>query len=153
MQIGFADSKQELTLFLFELIRKIDVSKFPTDDSDTLNRYICVSLRNKCITLAKENYNELNHRIQFEDEVEEVGILEQAFLKLDVQKNIQFETIQSVELEEALNGLSPKQKDVIVYKYIYGFSDVEIGKMFNISRMAVNRLKNRAFEILKEYYK
>ena len=153
MQIGFADCKQELTLFLLELIRNIDVSKFPTDDSDTPNRYICVALRNKYIALSKQNQNEFKHRIQFEDEVEEVSVLEQAFLKLDIQKDIEFEQIISVELEEALNGLSPKQKDVIVYKYIYGFSDAEIGEIFNISRQAINKLKNRAFETLKEYYK
>ena len=153
MQIGFADCKQELTLFLLELIRKIDVSKFPADDSDSLNRYICVSLRNKCIALSKQNQNEFKHRIQFEDEVEEVSVLEHALLKLDIQKDIEFEQIISVELEEALNGLSTKQKDVIVYKYIYGFSDAEIGEIFNISRQAINRLKNRAFETLKEYYK
>ena len=132
MRVEFADSKQDLILFLLELIKNIDVSKFPVDSSDGLNRYICVCLRNKRIELQKKKQNEYSHHFLTAEESQEKELIEKSFSQPDFQKDIEFETSKNVEFEEAINSLSPKQKDVIVYKYIYGFSDLEIGEMFNI---------------------
>ena len=57
-----------------------------------------------------------------------------------------------LSVEDMLNCLSQKQKLIMIYKYIYGYSDIEISMLLNISRQAVNRLKNRAITTLKEYY-
>lgn len=141
MRIEFADCKQDLTLFLLELMKKIDVSKFPDDNSDGLNRYIYICLKNKYIELANKKKTEFKNSLQAQKEIENRNSI-----------FTQPETIKNIEFNETLNHLSQKQKDVIIYKYIYGFSDIEIGEMFNMSRQAVNKLKNRAFETLKEYY-
>ncbi|KAA8666397.1 sigma factor-like helix-turn-helix DNA-binding protein [Clostridium sp. HV4-5-A1G] len=42
-------------------------------------------------------------------------------------------------------------KKVIIKKFFYGFTDTEIGKQLSISRQAVNRLKNRALERLRNF--
>jgi RNA polymerase sigma factor (sigma-70 family) len=149
MQAEYADCKQDLLLFLFELITNIDVSKFPADSSNGLNRYISVCLRNKYIELQNKNRNEYNYCFLTKEETVEKRIIEKSYMQSDFQINIEFEISKNLEMEEALNLLSPKQKNVIIFKYLYGFNDVEIGEMFNISRMAVNKLKNRAFETLK----
>lgn len=57
------------------------------------------------------------------------------------------------DLKRALKKLTEKQRTVFVYKAIYGFSIVEIGKMLNISRQAANKLYRHGTDILKEYYK
>jgi RNA polymerase sigma factor (sigma-70 family) len=152
MQKKYDDSKQDLILFLLELIKDIDVSKFPVDNSFGLNRYICVSIKNEFYKLANKNTEKKKHRFEFNEEIANKNPFKILDSQPDIEINIEFETIKAVELEEALNLLSTQQKNVIVYKYIYGFSDAEIGEIFNISRQAVNRLKNRAFEILKKYY-
>lgn len=152
MRKNYADSKQDLILFLLELTKDIDVSKFPVDNSFGLNRYICVSIKNEFYKLANKNTEEKNHRFEFNDEIANKNPFKILDSQPDIKVNIELETIKAFELEEALNLLSTQQKNVIVYKYIYGFSDAEIGEIFNISRQAVNRLKIRAFEILKKYY-
>ena len=55
-------------------------------------------------------------------------------------------------LRETLSVLTPRQRDVILYKYIYRYSDTEIAEILDISRQAVNQIKNRSTEILREVY-
>lgn len=130
------DATQELTLFLIELLYNIDISKFKNDFSDSLKRYIAVSIRNKYISLSKQKVKYIN---QTSELFEDIFLTEQPFCeKLDIYR--------------ALSKLTYKQKTVIIYRYIYCYSDAEIAKLFSISIPAVNRLKNRALETLKEYY-
>ncbi len=46
--------------------------------------------------------------------------------------------------------MNEKQKSVLIYKYVYGYSDCEIACALGITRQAVNGLKNRALTVLKE---
>lgn len=50
------------------------------------------------------------------------------------------------------SSLTNLQKKIIIYKYIYGYSEQEIAKKLNISRQAVNRAKNRGLKIIKNIY-
>ena len=54
---------------------------------------------------------------------------------------------------ELLKKLSIIQKRVIVYKYLEGYSDIEISKILKISRQAVNKLKNRGLENIRKNYR
>lgn len=129
------DAVQELTLFLIELLYSIDLSKFKGKNDDGLKRYIAVSLKHKYITVSKENdnYKKLCDRSEIYD-------------------NSFSDTLENLSAKEALKCLSHKQKIIIIYKYFYCLSDSEIAGITGISRQAVNRLKNRALLLLKEYY-
>lgn len=130
------DAFQELTVFLLELLYKINASAFKRDNSDTLKRYIAVSIRNKYIALSKQRDIYLRTSYSLIEDLTESGP--------DFWENH--------ILKEALNGLPPKQRQVILYKYIYDYSDIETAAFLGITRQAVNRLKNRAMENLREYY-
>lgn len=54
------------------------------------------------------------------------------------------------DLDIYLSCLTELQRKVIILKYIYGYSDNEIAKKLQISRQAVNRVKNRGFNTIKE---
>ncbi len=130
------DSSQELTVFLIELLYAIPLKSFPDDGSDGLKRYIAVSLRNKYIALSAEE----QHSNQLWTSLYDTD----AF-------SCDCPDIQ-LELQEALFALPRKQRLIIVYRYVYGYSIWEIGKMLGISRQAVNCLKIRGLAKLREYF-
>ena len=130
------DTTQELTLFLLELLYEIDTSRFSADLSQSLNKYISVSLKNKYISISKE----ISKKVKEINQIYEKDIS----LAADFENNI--------FICEALNQLTLKQRLIIIYKYIYCFTDNEIAQKLNITRQSVNRLKNRALLILKSFY-
>ena len=135
-KLGGEDYFQELEVFLLELLRQIKISTFDAYTNDGLKRYIAVSIRNRYISLSKEKQKT-------------------EFLSSDIYEKdlrVDFKPANKLITEEMLGLLSKKQRQVITYKYIYGYSDAEIAEYFKISRQAVNRLKIRAIEIMREYY-
>ena len=130
------DTKQELILFLIELLKTVDLSKFKMDDSNSLQRYIAVSIKNKYINLLKkEQYHIVN---TYNGEFAEIY-----FIHFD--DHIQ----DRLFIQTSLKNISKKQKEVLVYKYIYGLSTAEICKKLKISRQALNQLQNRGIAKIK----
>lgn len=131
----FEDAAEELTLFLIETLYSIDTEKFLFDDSLAICRYIAVCLRNRYILLSKKQQRE---RAKF------------TYLNENMGSDFR---IGNLDLKEAVSLLSEKQKETVMLRYIYGFSDVEIADMLSVSRQAVNRLNRRGLNILKNYFK
>lgn len=130
------DAVQDLTLFLLELLYGINLSKFHPDSSDTLKRYIAVSIKNKYISLSKERQKLISTSVELCDD-------------LLINSESVFE---GLDICEALKVLTLRQRLIIIYRYIYCYSDAEISSLLSISRQAVNRLKNRAIKTLQEFY-
>ena len=128
------DTDEELSVFLLELLYKLDISRFAGVTGDGLSRYIAVSIRNKYIAFSVKNDN-----------------FKKAPLCIKAENTYIEDFSKHTFLKDALKHLTPKQKAVIQLKYIYDYSDVEIGLSLNITRQAVNRIKNRAIERLREY--
>ncbi len=128
------DTAEELSVFFLELMYKLDISRFIGAKGDGLSRYIAVCLRNKYIAFScqNENFKKVSRWAPSETTFAE-DFSKRTFLK------------------DALKYLTPKQRTVITLKYIYDYSDAEIALNLNISRQAVNRIKNRAIEVLREY--
>lgn len=126
----------ELTLFLIELIYRIDIERFRDDKSDDMRKYISVSLKNKYISICRKQTAE---NTLFSD-----------IYKEDLISGSNLE--DSLDIWDALKCCTPRQREIIICKYIYCLSDFEISEIFKISRQAVNRLKNRGLKELKEYY-
>ena len=147
----FEDNKQELTLFLIELLRTIDLSKFPKDSSDGLKRYIVVAIKNHFYKLSSDyRYHQsyIKDYKSFEDYVEDyVG----DYVGDYVIDDSDIDCISRIK--KGVEKLSKKQRKVFIYKTVYGFSIKEIGRMLNISRQAVNSLYRRGTKILQEHYK
>ena len=129
------DTAEELSVFLLELLYKLDISRFVRVPGNGLSRYIAVSIRNKYIAYSCQN---------------------ERFRKATLctpSENTYIEDFSKLTfLKDALRYLTPKQKAVIQLKYIYNYSDVEIGLKLNITRQSVNQIKNRAIERLREYF-
>ena len=129
------DTVQELNIFLLELLYDIDISMFPCNNQDGIQRYIAVALKNEFLKICKQNSK--YHKLCCKDYIREFS---------------ECCSYDDLFIKEALANLSEKQRLIIIYKYIYDYSDIEISDELNISRQAVNRLKNRALRELKTYY-
>ncbi len=130
------DTFEELTVFLLELLYKVDISRFQKLTGEGLKRYIAVSLRNKYLAFSKAD-TVLKKNNQFLDEF----------------VSVEPDFLEEFIFREGLEKLTPKQREIIVFKYLHNYTNNEIAKILNISRQAVNQIKNRAVETLREYYK
>lgn len=135
VKLYYDDAASDLTLFLIELFYQIDLRKFESDDSVSLKKYIAAAIRNQYILLSQQRaiYQKMSNKLY--DSIDEY---QPAFE-------------ERVSLIECINILSEKQKMIIIYRYIYGYTNFEISALMGISRQAVNQLKNRALLTLKEF--
>lgn len=134
-KIGNEDTNQELIMFLIESLYNLEPERFKNDDGEDIKKYLAASLRNRYIALSKARVKDLT-----------------TLLALYEQDAIYSYSDDEILLRDMLKILSQKQREIIVYKYIYGYSDSEIAKSLGISRQAVNRLKNRGFEIIRDNF-
>ena len=134
--LGNSDDTQELNLFFIELLFRIETEKFASDGSNSLSRYIAVSLKNKYIEISRQSCKHKAQTLPFYE----------SFYLTETDLEERFETAEMLEM------LSQKQRLVIIFKYFYQYSDIEISKLMGISRQAVNNLKNRALETLRLLY-
>jgi RNA polymerase sigma factor (sigma-70 family) len=136
-RLKYEDAVSELTLFLIELLFSIDLSKFDDGMGFWIKRYIAVSIKNRYIALSIKNskYQSFNMSI-FDNSGSYLKSMDEKIILID-----------------GFDRLSQKQRQVLVYMYIYGYSICEISKIFGISRQAVNDIKNRALINLKKFLK
>lgn len=142
--INYYDSKMrcedggaELTLFLLELLFRLDLSQFKCDNSYSVQKYIVVAIRNRYIDISRKSCEDLK-KIQ---------------LFANVNAVLWERCDERLMLEDALCKLSYKQRRVLEYKYFCGYNDFEIAKAMGITRQAVNGIKRRAFDTLKKLIK
>lgn len=134
-KLGFDDAAQELTVFLIELVYSMSTDCFLSDESEELNKYIAVCIRNRYILISKKcgksasEENELRENVGF---------------------YVDFEN--SIALKEGMSRLSMRQREAIILRYIYGFSDSQIAERLGITRQAVNRLERRGLKSLRDYF-
>lgn len=55
-------------------------------------------------------------------------------------------------LSSAWEKLTKKQQQVLDLSFVYGYTDTEIGEMFNQSQQSISRLKQRAFQHMRQWY-
>ncbi len=128
------DTSQELTVFLLELLYKMELTPFYGASGDGLKRYISVAIRNRYIAYSRLN-DRKNEYSEFFDVGEETDFLSSYIIK------------------DALEKLNHRQRQIIINRYIYNYSEKQIGEILGISRQAVNQTKNRAIEFLRGYFK
>ena len=136
-RINDEDANAELMLFFIELLYSIDMDRFNYIDSNSLSKYIAVCIRNKYIELSKK-FGQYRSNL--------LHLCENCVCADTLNCYIRLETV------ELLKELSLRQRAVIVYKYIYKYTDTEISEMLGVSRQAINRLKNRALKQLRKLY-
>ena len=62
------------------------------------------------------------------------------------------ETQQTERLQNAINGLSPRQKEVIIFRYQYEFSLEEISEIMQLTNQSVRNVLHRAVSQLRQHF-
>ena len=62
-----------------------------------------------------------------------------------------FEPSYEIYLKELFQPLNHSQREILYLHYVEGFSIQEIAQFRKTSRQAVNKIKNQALKILKQY--
>ncbi|SFB38080.1 sigma-70 family RNA polymerase sigma factor [Clostridium frigidicarnis] len=128
------DTYSDLNLFLIQLMNKIPLHKEIFKENKYLISYISKSLKNHYIYLNKRNSKIYN--TEFSSDL----------IDLDSDYTDSNNTI----FKDLLNHLTDLEKKIIIYKYIHSYSDIEIGKLRNVSRQSVHKTHKRALKKLKE---
>ncbi|MBU3109837.1 sigma-70 family RNA polymerase sigma factor [Clostridium gasigenes] len=129
------DTKQDLIIFLIKLINKIggDNSNFLEDK--VILGYISKSIKHEYIRLSKQYSKYSIKKIE---------------LNLDLDLELELDDDNSlIEVLDLLNVLTDKQKEVIKFIFIDCNNINEVATYMNISRQAVNQIKNRALNKLR----
>lgn len=134
--LKYEDAEYDLVLFFIEMIDSIKLEGFDENNSNyQLLSYFSLAMRNKYISLSKAKY-------------QKVKILE---LEEWYYEEPSYSQEQNIEILELLNHLQTREKQIIVMKYWYGYSDFEVGSKMNITRQTVNRIVRRSLDKMREY--
>ncbi len=132
--LNYDCAETDLIIFLLELIRKVEWRSLSNLSESALVNYIVHALRNKKNDLFRKSKRSL----------QEVRLMEEYLCQEDS------DIINAISIQQLLKQLTDKQRKVIIYKFLLGLSDSEIGIKMKISRQAVNQIKNRSLITLKE---
>ena len=134
-RFDYEDGVAELNLHLIEVLYSLDLSRFESDESFGIQKYIAVALRNRYMSLSiKKSQRDKNSMPLFDN--------------VAVEKENRDDLIA---LWQVFSRLNEKQKEILVYKYIYGYSDAELSRVYGVSRQSVNGMKIRALATLRRY--
>lgn len=99
-----------------------------------IDAWVYTILKYKCLNLFKRKY-----KMQYfpNDALEEFMIQEE------------LDTITDINLYNELNNLEKMEREIIIYKFIYGFKYTEISKICGCSYGKIKRKINKSLETLK----
>jgi len=131
------DAIQDLFLYLWQ-------KRSTLGDTDNVKFYLMAALRRNIIQkLRKVNSSHSvdaeNYHFELEFNIEELMIRD------EVQQS------QTTGLQEAVNNLSARQKEVVYLKYYKQLSYEEVGAAMNINYQSVRNLLHNALKALKEH--
>ena len=135
-QLNYDGAESYLIIGLIEFIAGLDSAKVDPYSEGELVNYIAKAVKNKKIALHRR------HALL----VRETAIVDWDNLCVDCG----FEN--KVLIQDSFAELTKKQRDAVIAKFFFGYSDIEIAKALKISRQAVCRLIKRALKALCLYW-
>lgn len=135
----YQDAEQDMKLTFLQLIHKIKLEEMHSREDKCLLSYIAAAMKNRCFHLRNKYYREKSCEQLLDDTV-----------SLPQDDDILFE--EMIELEQFCSFLTKLQKQILIAEYVYGYSDVELSRKLHTARQAVNRTKNRAIDMLRNFY-
>jgi RNA polymerase sigma factor (sigma-70 family) len=139
-----ADNEELIKDSIQDLFVKLWSNRRNLSSTDNIKYYLFIALKNQLINAQATSYKK-----------QTAGIEEAEFFKMEFSADsvyMQQEKYkaQSVQLSEALNQLTPRQKEVIYLRYFEEIEYEQIAELMNISIKGVYKLNYRALDALKE---
>lgn len=133
---------QDLFVYVFEARTRIS-------EPVSMRAYLCVAL--KRIILKSVYRNKQKNEVGWEDIKQEAYSFE---LEIDIEEAIIKSEMQREELynlQQALNDLSPQQREVIYLKYNKNCTNEEISEILGVSNQIVRNVSSRALIKLRKF--
>ncbi|AAM23712.1 RNA polymerase sigma-B factor [Caldanaerobacter subterraneus subsp. tengcongensis MB4] len=102
--------------------------------------YIAKGMKNEYIRLYKK-YKKIKEK--------EIPVEDEEIISSDDENTQNIET--KLAIEEALQKLTPLQKEIIIETILYGEKEKEVALKLHISQQAVNKTKKRALKKMREF--
>lgn len=134
-KLNYEEAETDITIALIEVLLKLNNYNF-TSDKEIVS-FINRSIKNKSVDLFRKFI--LNKPIDLELNLE-LNLIDRLNENID----------NKILIEGLLDNLSDRHKFIIKEKYFNDNTEVEISKILNISRQAVNKSKKEAFIILRK---
>ncbi len=136
-KLKYPEAETDLIIYLYEVLKLIDEQRF-NSDKDLLN-YINKCLKNRTAALFNSISREKEF-LSFTSEVETLDVL-----------NCEDENDEYSDIifNDLISSLSPRQREIIFYKFYLQLSDIEIANLLKISRQAVNKAQRLALKNLR----
>lgn len=138
-------AEDAVQLTIEKIIKKFD--KVPKDDFEITRSYLRTVVKHIAFDMYKK-LNKKNSKLEYIDE-----IMNEENVKYSTNKNPCDEVIENESksnIYKAIEKLSKKYRDVLIYEKIYGYSQREIAELLGISYDAVKKRMERAKKMLKE---
>ncbi len=100
-----------------------------------LDAWVYTILKYRCIDIFRRK----NIVQYFSNEILENYLIEE-----------ELNTIENMNLYNVLNNLEELDKKIVIYKFIYGFNNTEISKIFGCCNQTVTRKIEKSLEIMRE---
>ena len=143
-KLAYEDAEQDVICYFIELIYTFPLEKFREDDEGKIVVYITKCIYHEYIRLVKQivlQKSEVNYSSLSE---EQLHVLE--------SRNSGKDCYEQIFLSELHQNMEEKEWDIIQKIYIEGKAVSQIAKEKGISRQAVNQMKKRALQKIRNYY-
>lgn len=143
-KLAYEDAEQDVICYFIELIYTFPLEKFREDDEGKIVVYITKCIYHEYIRLVKQivlQKSEVNYSSLSE---EQLHVLE--------SRNSEKDCYEQIFLSELHQNMEEKEWDIIQKIYIEGKAVSQIAKEKGISRQAVNQMKKRALQKIRNYY-
>lgn len=136
-KLNYDEAFSDLKIAFIEIIYSLPLESHPYMKEEQIVSYINKSIINEYIKLSKKKklINDKETRLNLEI----VGV--------DYMKDIENRSF----INYLLDKLTKLQKEILINKFIYGYTEVEIANQLHISKQAVNKTKKKALEILRSH--
>ena len=143
-KLSYEDAEQDVICYFIELIYKFPLEKFREDDEGKVVVYITKCIYHEYIRLLKQivlQKSEITYSCLSEEQLH--------MLEIRISRKDNYEQIFLSELRQ---NLEDKEWDILEKIYIEGKVVSKIAKEKGISRQAVNQMKKRALQKIRNYY-
>ncbi len=137
-ELAYDGAESDLSIALIAIIKSYPVYKNnKVRDECEIISYISISIRHKFIELSKKNCKITTNETLLNEDM----YLTQSANDID----------DMVFVNELLDKLPIKQKQLLTYLFINEYSESEIALKLNVSRQYINKIKKKALNNLKQY--
>jgi RNA polymerase sigma factor (sigma-70 family) len=135
-KLKYEDALSDLILIFIETLNKIPIERFTKNDQGAIFNYLSHSIYNAYISLMKNYIRRLNTHIYYEDEWNNIK-----------SKEVPVDT--AIDIHDALEYLSEKEREVIMKSFFEGYRDVELAFMYGVTRQAICNIKRKSYQKMK----